>query len=130
MSYNISDWKTKRLENLVIPMKAFYIYDRKDWHPTFEFTIEGNDVEVARLQDFEFVLEGIVKGETEETAILKVSDIDITGEGSGTFMSWILVPALKQSTGILEAVLIWEGGDSITRLSFNDGEFTEEEIEL
>jgi len=42
-----------------------------------------------------------------------VTEFDMIGEGSGTFWEWILEPALKESTGILEATLVWEGGDTI-----------------
>mgnify|MGYP001581279578 CR=1 FL=1 len=43
MSYNIDTWKTKRLENLVIPMGAFFIHERKDWHPKVETDTETNE---------------------------------------------------------------------------------------
>ena len=52
------------------------------------------------------------------------------GEGSGTFKHLILDEALKESTGELEAVLVWEGGDSITRFIVKDGEVSESNIEL
>ena len=59
-----------------------------------------------------------------------MTGFDMSGEGSGTFYNWILKPALKQSEGILEAVLIWEGGDSIQWLTVKAGKVTERDIEL
>jgi len=34
MSCNIASWKTKKLKNLVIPLKFLYIRERTDWHPS------------------------------------------------------------------------------------------------
>ena len=129
MSYNINTWKTKKLEGLVIPLTAFYDISedlkRRGWElddpsidpETFVATITGG------AEVFECV------GEVKDKNI-HVSTIELYGDGSGTFMNEILEPALKQSRGQLEAVLIWEGGDSITRLNVNDGVVTENEVDL
>ena len=62
--------------------------------------------------------------------MLVVSEITIYGEGSGTCFFEILKPALAKSMGYLEAVLIWEGGDSISQLLVEHGMVTESDIEL
>ncbi len=55
---------------------------------------------------------------------------EVQGEASGSYMHYVVNEALKHSTGELEAVLIWEGGDSITRLTVKDGDVNETDIEL
>ena len=123
MSYNVSTWKTKKIENLVIPLSEFYISERKDWHPTQPILQEDNS----------FILEcgceQEIKGKLTD-GLLEVLGLDMSGEGSGTFMSYVLEHALSKSTGYLEAILIWEGGDSIEKLIVNNGEISREDIEL
>ena len=123
MSYNIDNWKTKKLENLVIPISAFFIHERKDWHPKIETNIETNETILKCGCEQE------IKG-TIRDGEFHVSDFEFYGEGSGTFYDWILEPALEESTGTLKAVLIWEGGDSITRLKVENGNVESSEVEL
>lgn len=124
MSYNIDRWKTKRLENLIIPRAAFFIHERKDWHPTIE-KVSDDIGNVFIFCGCEQTIKAKADGDK-----LQITGIEMSGEGSGTFYNWILEPALKQSSGILEAVLIWEGGDSITRLTVENGKVESKEIDL
>jgi len=124
MSYNIDTWKTKKLENLNVPISAFYKHERSDWHPT-KTILDMDTKEIA----LECVFGQIIKGILSE-GVLSISEFEMHGEGSGTFKGWILDEALKESTGELEAVLVWEGGDSITRLNVKDGKIAELEVEL
>jgi hypothetical protein len=126
MGYDISNWKTKKLEGLTIPLTAFYKHERQDWHPkqtVVEMT--GDGVAVILECGCEQEIKGVAKN-----GLLAVTEIEMSGEGSGTFFEWILKPALEESTGRLKAVLIWECGDSITRLKVKDGAVNREEIEL
>lgn len=66
----------------------------------------------------------------EKNDLLEVTDIDISGEFSGTFWEWIVKPALAKSTGQLDAVLVWEGGDRVEKIVVDNGEITETEIDL
>lgn len=116
MSYNIDTWKTKKLENLTVPLKAFFKHERTDWHPKQPVITNAETNEVTLECGCEQEIKGILK----EGSLL-VTEMDMTGEGSGTFYSWILEPALKESMGTLEAVLIWEGGNTIQRLTVKDG---------
>ncbi len=113
MSYNIDKFTVKRMVDLKIPVDAFYIHERKDWHPTDVRGLSG-PVEIS------CGCEQIISG-TIEDGILTVTELDLEGEGSGTFINWIFEPALKQSKGELNAVCIWERGDSINRLLVEDG---------
>ena len=125
MSYNIDTWKTKKLESLVIPLKSLFIHDRTDWHPSQPEIINAETNEVSIKCGCGQEIKAILKDGN-----LHITEFEIYGEGSETLMNWILEPALKQSTGKLEAVLVWEGGDSITRLSVNNGELKSENVEL
>lgn len=71
----------------------------------------------------------IISG-TIEDGVLTVTDLDLEGDGSGTFMGWIFEPALKQSTGELHAVCIWERGDAINRLLVQNGTVEWFDIEI
>jgi hypothetical protein len=121
MSYNIDNWKTKKLEGLVIPLDAFFIHEREDWHPKLIFGQYGDTLNCGCEQE----IKGFLKGGN-----FHVGEFNMSGEGSGTFYNWILEPALTQSTGKLDATLIWEGGDSVTRLTVINGELKSENIDL
>lgn len=125
MSYNIDTFKIKKLENLIIPLSAFYQHERKDWHPKQPKIINDETMEVELQCGCEQSIKGILKDGN-----IHVTKLHMYGEGSGTFMSWIFNPALQQSTGQLEAVCVWEGGDSVTRLIVKDGKVKEENVEL
>jgi hypothetical protein len=121
MSYNTDTWKTKELVNLVIPISSLFKHERTDWHP-------GREDKPDRKAYFTIIdseIVGITDGD-----FLHVTDISICGEGSGTAWNWIVEPALKESTGRLVAVRVWEGGDSIDRLTVIDGVVTSENVDL
>lgn len=101
MSYNISNFKVKRLENLSFPVNALYLNPRKN-------EIHGY------VKDGHFV----------------VTRIDCSGEDSGTVMMDMLEPAFIKSTGHLIALCVWEGGDSINRLEVHDGSISWTDIEI
>lgn len=69
-------------------------------------------------------MEGKVVGK-----ILEVTTFDHSGEGSGSSYETLL-KILENSGGMLHAVLIWEGGDSIQRLEVNAGEITKTDVDL
>jgi hypothetical protein len=121
MSYNIDNWKLKRLENFSIPMSAFFESPRKDWHPEIE--------KDGCLTILSCGCEQEIKG-IEKADVLHINHINMSGEGSGSFFHHVLDNALKKSNGILEAVRIWEGGDSIDRLFVENGKVSVTEIEL
>jgi len=126
MSYNIDTWKTKKIDNLTMPLSALYEISedlgRRGWRPDRPQIMEDGSVVIS-------LGESEIKGRLAN-GILSVSEIDISGEGSGIYLEGILKPALKRSKGKLTAVLVWEGGDSVNRMTVEDGEVTEEEIDL
>lgn len=126
MSSNITQWKTKRLENLRIPLDSFYKHHRKDWHPEEEYNRRKNELTLS-------IGEASITGKIEQEndiEILCVTNIDFCGECSGTGWDWILKFALENSLGILEATRIWDGGRSIDKLYVEDGKITETEIDV
>lgn len=126
MSCNITIWKVKKLENLIIPVASLYKHEREDWHPSRHNNDDGT-VEFG-LTDGEGIKGILHKG--LEYDYLEVTDIECCGEGSGTSMSWILQPALEDSTGQLVVSCIWEGESCIHRLIVDDGDVKWEVIEI
>lgn len=121
MSYNIDTFKIKKLENLMIPVDAFYIGERTDWHPQCE---TKQDLSVV-FRNMESSISGMIVD-----GLLHVEEIVCYGEGSGCVMNYMLEPALKESIGVLIASCVWEGGDCINQLIVNDGVVEWEDIEI
>jgi hypothetical protein len=122
MSYNVDRWKTKEIVDLVIPVASLFKHEREDWHPERD---DGEDGTVT----FRIMEACQITGTIEEDQ-LRVSSIEAYGEGSGTALHWIIEPALADSRGKLVASRVWEGGDSIDRLTVMDGVVSSEPIEL
>ena len=125
MAYSISNWTTTRIERLVIPLSALYDIredlKQRGWQPAMPRLLGTAGVFVR----IDGLGAGWTRGELLPGCLLAVESICVHGEGSGVFYWKILVPALRRSTGILEAALIWEGGDSVSRLVVEDGEIVE-----
>jgi len=121
MSYNIDTFMLKELSDIKFPLASLYKNPRKDLHleminnddGTVTFTKMGTKID-GKILDDNFQMTGV----------------SCYGEGSGTIMSKVIEPALKDSTGRLVAVCIWEGGDCIDRLEVNDGDIKWVNIEL
>lgn len=121
MSYNIDTFKTKKIENLIIPVASFFKHERSDWHPD---KVINDDMSVT-FHNMETEITGRIIDDD-----LHVSSINCAGEGSGTIMNWILEPAFKDSSGTFIAACVWEGGDSINRIIVENGDVRWVNIEL
>jgi len=121
MSYNITTWKTKKIDGLRIPIDCFN--GKKHKHYQQEVTINNSHVIIEAG-------EGKIEGYLQIDDAVYITDISICGETSGTFFREIFYNALESAEGTMEAVLIWEGGDNITRLVVSEDEYSNEEIEL
>ena len=121
MSYNVDTWKTKELVDLVIPVASLFKHERKDWHPKRD----NHDDGTVTFSVTECNITGTIDGDA-----LRVASIEAYGEGSGTALHWIIEPALEDSRGKLVALRVWEGGDSIDRLTVVDGVVSSEPVEL
>ena len=122
MSYNIDTWKTKELRNFRIAMESLHYKEDYLDHPTQDITTSILTF-TGRAEGFE--LRGAQNGPW-----LDVDSIELHGEASGTMHEYLKDAIFPHSTGLLHAVLVWEGGDTIERLMIKDGVVEEEEIEL
>lgn len=128
MSYNISHWKTKKIENFIVPLKPFCRDLKKEYFlknciKEIDYNELGTLISIGNLPE-EGVVEGYEKGD-----LLVINKLSVTGECSGSYKHTVLDEAFKKSKGIFEAVLIWEDG-RIVRIKVKNGKVTEEEIEL
>ena len=120
MSYNISFWKTKELTGLRIALPALAECDELD-EPTID--LETDTLAFEGLAEV-FELRGKRDGE-----YLAVEHIEYWGVGSGRNFD-DLKALLENSTGVLVATLVWEGGSSVSRLVVRDGVVSSEKIDL
>ena len=111
MSCNIIAWKVKELVDLKIPVASLFKHPRKDWHPD---RINNDDGTVT----YE-IMETTLTGQIHDDLFI-VNSIIVCGEGSGTALNWIIIPALKDSTGKLIVKIVWEGGD-VEKFVVDDG---------
>ena len=116
MSYNVTHTKVKEIEDFRIPISMLT-------QAEVEFDPE------AVMYCFSFGECSNIYGKKED-AVLIVDKLEWYSEFSGTAYRESLLPAFKQSTGIFEAVFIWEGGYEIERVIVVDGEVKEEQIDL
>ncbi|MCP4373122.1 MAG: hypothetical protein GY797_34200 [Deltaproteobacteria bacterium] len=116
MSYNVSTWKTKELDNFQIPLEAI--------HSNSDLEIE---VGVDEISVFGWTESFEINGKLVDGSIV-VSDLHYSGAGSGS--SWgDFKLMLAQTRGFLASSQVWENG-SISRLKVTDGAITEEQIEI
>lgn len=52
---------------------------------------------------------------------LFAKELDLTGDGSGPIYADILIPLFKEFKGILDAIVVWEGGDTVAEIHVHDG---------
>lgn len=121
MSYNITTWKTKKIDGLRIPIDCFN--GKKHKHYQQEVNINNSHVVIEAG-------EGKIEGYLQIDNTVYITDIEISGETSGTFFREVFYNALEYAEGTMEAVLIWECGDSITRLIVGENDYSNEEIDL
>ena len=118
MSTNIDNWKTKKLEDFKIPMWVF----------------KGPECRIKLMPEKDnsvliSIMEGTIEGKMLSIELMRVDKINYFGEGSGSNFGNILLPALEKSTGVLEATLIWEGGE-IEKLFVNNGKVKRENLDI
>lgn len=70
----------------------------------------------------------VIKGIIEDNAYVATALEYWSSDGSGILYNDILIPLFKEFRGTLEAVVVWEKGDSIKRLNVHDGIVEETEI--
>lgn len=123
MSYNITAFRVKK-QNL-----TFAIADLLE---------ACNHLQYARLVLFNGgvwqldanLSEGyILQGRRDDMNVLSVTEITTYSDGSGN--SWDdFLDILRRSKGRLEALVVWEGGDSISTLTVDDGVVSQGDVDL
>lgn len=123
MSYNIDTFKLKKVQ-MTLP-KGFDIESFSD-RAFAPIKVSSN------LEDWGYNESGEgfeMKGEIEPNGF-SVKEINCSGEGSGNDYDELLIPLFEKYKGNLEASMVWEGGDSLSKISIIDGEVKEEQIEV
>lgn len=120
MSYNIDTWRNKKIDNLSIPLDALHQYGWDD----VRLDVKNDPTTVVAYGQSE---DSIIEGDLVDKSV-RVKTIRSRGVWSGNFQEDIR-SLLRLSTGYLEATLVWEGGDTITKLIVDDGVVTEKEID-
>ncbi len=124
MSYDCTYFKLKKLDSLKIPVEAFSLHKDDGWHPT-----QGvMDIQTSRRRFS--IIDSYVEGFVQKDMTLAVQSILLSGEGSGSAWFNVWKPALERSIGELEAVMVWEGGETISKLHVLNGDITEENVEI
>jgi|GEM_PF-2500245 len=121
MSYNCDTFIMKKIKNFIFPVDSLFKSDRSDWHPKRV----NHDNGTTTFSFGEPSISGKVEGE-----MFLCSEVDCCGEGSGFVMNEILEPAFEDSVGTFIASCVWEGGDSINRLTVQNGNISWEDIEI
>jgi len=134
--YNVSCWKTKRLEDFCIPVSAFYAAIPKGTFVrglcSFPIIEDVRDCMVICIEAPGFRMCGKLYEDEDDEYSLRVEEVEITAYGwdNGPTLDDVILPAFEESSGLLQAMLIWNGGDSIERLTVRDGRIMRDEVEL
>jgi hypothetical protein len=126
MSYNITSFKLKKMNDLIIPLDALKNKERPDWSAKDPVLLDPLLSKVRIEMGCGQWIEGIIPTSSGKVA---VTNLELAGEGSGSLMHYLMEDALKKSTGYLEAILVWEGGE-IERLVVLDGHLSQATVEL
>ena len=134
MSYSITKFKLKRLEDFTLPMGVLtkYAKDNCDWmEPILNYHKSENPevpdwIDVHIELDEGCTIDGTLPLNSET---LTVTGIRIFSCGSRNTLAYLL-ENIEHSTGVMEAILIWEGGQEIERLTIDNGKATTQTIDL
>lgn len=116
MSFNIDNWKVKEMADFRIPMDVL----------TKSYEVETDH---RKKTTFVEICEGEVEGDVVDGWFVP-RVFKLYGEASGTAMDDLVDNVFPRSRGTLKAVLVWEGGEMIERISVIDGVVDREEIDL
>lgn len=122
MSYNISRFYTIKAENLKVELDLLINPENND------YALELPKNFIANNHCFlEFNGDSVIGGYATYDEII-ISTINITGEFSNGAWNYVIKPALEKSTGHFDAIIVWECGDYIERIVFDDGVYVEQDV--
>lgn len=116
MSYNVTGFALKKLDNFTLPYAAVLEASEGD--------VNIND---GVLTFDSFPVEGMEIIGTLDGEHLNVTDVSYYGEYSCTYWNEF-EKLLNQSTGTLKARIVWEGGDSVEVVTIENGVITREDL--
>lgn len=100
MSYNITSWDVKEIKDFKIPIESLYKYGREDYWPDKpKLDIKTGNISISCGCEQE------IHGKLED-GILNVKEIDMFGEGYGTFFHEVFNHVLGDSKGILKVSIV------------------------
>lgn len=115
MSYNVSGFRVKALKDFLVPLDLVTATMNVQLYPAGRVEVTG-DSEMFKLL-------GRIEGDW-----IKVIELHEGGEHSGYHFSDVLEPLFAKSKGLLVALVVWEGGDTIEICTWEDGVLTRENI--
>lgn len=140
MSYNISAWKIRNI-HLRLPINFGF----QSWLQSQPGTDEHGYENVGRRWLLEHKDSFVHINAADSTWKIPIMNDELAGtivgqslfltdlegwteDGSGHLYGDILIPLFKEFKGTLDAIVVWEGGDSIYHVVIHDGIVEEEEI--
>lgn len=122
MSYNIDSWE--QIECSLTFPASLLDDDELDIIEDVEYGKPGDSTDVTIELGMGGELKGALTGDT-----VTVRELSMTGEGSGSHMEDLIV-LLEQTSGTYTAFLVWEGGDSLSLLTVEEGMFKDENLDI
>lgn len=132
MSYNITSFKMKHID-MTLPLT----FDFQEWLASqpesagVRWCRDDKDGVQANLARNTWILplsgqeiSGNIQGDK-----LVVTRLECSSVGSGHIYSDIVLPLFKAFQGNLNAIVVWEGGDTVNRLTIDQGTAKEEEVD-
>lgn len=116
MSHNVTGFALKKLDSLTLP---------------YATVLEASEGDVNIQDDVHtfdgFPVEGMKIVGTQEDDRLNVTDLNYYGEFSGRYWD-TFEELLTQSTGVIKARVVWEGGDSVEIVTITNGAIERSEM--
>lgn len=136
MSYNITSWKIRRI-HLELPLTFNFRAWLKE-HPAgpgVRWCLEDNESACLcnlgentwKLVASGHALSGIIEG--DKLILNDPKSLNWRGDCSGHLYSDVLLPLFQSFKGDIDALVVWESGDSINHLNIVQGVVSDEEIE-
>lgn len=119
MSYNVTGFAIKKLDDFRLPIDTMTDMSEDDVNTTAGEVLTFNSFPVSGME--------IIGVNDVDGDFLRVTDISYYGEYSGTYWDHF-EELLFQSTGILNALVVWEGGDTVEVVTVENGVITREEL--
>ena len=122
MSYNVTGFAIKKLDNFTLPYAK--VLEMSEGISVTNIEEDGND---GTTTFDDFPVEGMEIVGTLDGERLNVTDISYRGEYSGTYWDEF-EELLTQSIGTLKARIVWEGGDTVEVVTIANGVVTRKKL--